>query len=125
MVADYLPYVMSPTFSMPSVVLAKRIKSARLSRGLVQEQWAEIAGLSQGAISAWERGIGFSTCDTVSKALLKAGMDPTIVTGLDLPEGEQARDEAQLLTLYRGLSADERAFVRGVIELQMGRKAPA
>ena len=122
MYGDYLDPV-STDGLLPSRIFARRIRLARNAAHLRQEDWAALCGLSQSAISAWERGIGFSTLDTIAKCMVKAGMDPAILTGPDPAEGAQAVEEAALLAAYRLLTADERVFIRQMVELRAPRRS--
>lgn len=49
--------------------LGKKIKSTRLSRGYTQEKLAELADISQKALSSIETGENFVTAETLDKLL--------------------------------------------------------
>src|SRR4051794_35932266 len=64
---------------------APRLRELRATAGLSQEGLAEAAGLSQGTVSALERGAYDASWPTVKKLATALGVDCTAFTGEDGP----------------------------------------
>jgi transcriptional regulator with XRE-family HTH domain len=74
--------------------LGKKIKELRLSLGYTQEKLAELADISQRALSSIELGDNFITAETLDK-LLKA-LD---ITAEELFATNDTKEPAELLTM--------------------------
>ena len=99
--------------------LIKLLKDARSSRGLRQQDVADMVGVKNNTLSDWERGrtepdidtfvrlcgiYGISCVDTLNKAYkINETSDNTTVTDTN---------EQELLTTYRELNTDNQAYIR-------------
>lgn len=118
------PPCMAEVDLTPSRVIARRIRAARKSRGLTQDQVEEKTGVPQTTLSQWENGVGFLTLDTAAKVLAKIGADPTLLIGDDPPAGDAEAAERELLRVFRSLSEKDRPLVLEMIKLQAAHRAP-
>jgi len=50
-----------------NVLLAQRLKAARLNKGFTQGYLAEVSGVHEKAIAKYERGVGLPSVDTLVK----------------------------------------------------------
>ena len=94
--------------------IGKRIKDARLEKGLTQEELGNIVGLQKSAIAKYENGrvvnIKRSTLQKLSQALGLRGSD--LIMEADQPETKKEQP-----TEYDGLSDDRVAFINKVRQM--------
>ena len=105
----------------------QRLKSLRLQAGITQRQLSEMTGVSGTTVGNWETGVKqpsmnalIALCDALHvSADVLIGTKPGLCAS-QLPEN---REEAALLSDFRGLDACGRSVVRAVCELENRRCA--
>lgn len=94
--------------------IGKRIKDARLAKGLTQEELGNIVGLQKSAIAKYENGrvvnIKRSTLQKLAQALGLRGSD--LIMEADQPEGKKEQP-----INFDGLSDDRVAFINKVRQM--------
>lgn len=98
--------------TIDSMTFARRLREARQAAGLTQQQVADACGLTDGAVSAWERGgaenIGAHALFAVADAL---GVDPRW-----LATGDESRPALLEVTHELAkLPPEQQAAVRALI----------
>lgn len=76
------------------------IRSLRLRQGLTQLQLAEIIGVSDKAVSKWERGNGAPDIATLPALAAALGTDTESLLGGELPENRQANGNVKKLRFF-------------------------
>ena len=113
--------------------IGKRIKDARLAKGLTQEELGNIVGLQKSAIAKYENGrvvnIKRSTLQKLAKALGLRGSD--LIIEADPPETKKAAPEAgsgksaakmKLFDLAENCTEEEAERLVQMMELFLGKK---
>lgn len=90
-----------------------RVKEIRLKHGVTQTEIAEVAGVSQRAVSQWETGKTDPSAASVSKIAAKYGEDAESIVFEDIkkyPENsiELSAGEKKLIQAIREIAPDKR-----------------
>nr|DAU04872.1 MAG TPA: helix-turn-helix domain protein [Caudoviricetes sp.] len=90
-----------------------RVKEIRLKHGVTQTEIAEVAGVSQRAVSQWETGKTDPSAASVSKIAAKYGEDAESIVFEDIKKGpensiELSAGEKKLIQAIREIAPDKR-----------------
>ena len=98
---------------MDAVTFAKRLREARLAAGLTQEQLAHACGVTNRAVSAWEKGRASDIlAENLFAAADKLGVDPRwLATGHE----DQARSAKGIAAEIRDLSPEQLDAIRSLV----------
>lgn len=96
-------------------MIGKRIRKARQSKGLTQEDLAEKLDVSNAYVSKIERGKTAVNLETISKiAILLEQPSQYILTGADQGSADYMRNE--IVEMLQGCSADKIKLIAQVIK---------
>lgn len=95
---------------------ARRLREQREGLGLRQADYASACGVSNGAVSAWERGDTYPSFDNIAAIARRYGVDVSYLCGIDRESSGLSGDEERLLKLYRGADIQGR---RDIIDTAM------
>jgi transcriptional regulator with XRE-family HTH domain len=93
------------------------MKAVREAGGWTQEQLAEAIGVTSHTISQYERGEQSPRLTTLLRIAATLSVRPGMLIDVDLPVPVVAGppEGAEILTLYRGLSEDDRRLVTRLV----------
>lgn len=87
---------------------SERIKLARTTLGLTQEEFGKLAGVSKQAVSQWERGLTLPERDALLSLRRRKGISPEWITN-GTGEMIAINENDELAELWGRLLPDERA----------------
>lgn len=101
------------TVTMDAVTFAKRLKEARLAAGLTQEQLAQACGVTNRAVSAWEKGRASDIlAENLFAAADKLKVDPRwLATGHE----DQAKAAVGIAKEIRELDPEQLEAIRSLV----------
>lgn len=112
--------------------ISKNIRALREARGLSQDDLADLLGMTQQAVDAWERSISNPRKKTIDKLALIFNVSPNDIFGGATNRKNVETDPDTLLTdaeisfikKYRALDARGKASVDETLEREYGFVAP-
>lgn len=101
--------------------VGKRIKEARLKKGMTQEQLAAALNVSKGAVGNYESEITYPKTEVLYKLFKILNVDANYLYQDDMETSGQplmARSELKLLTKYRALNEHGQHLVNAVVDIE-------
>jgi transcriptional regulator with XRE-family HTH domain len=112
--------------------ISKNIRALRESKGLSQDDLADLLGMTQQAVDAWERAISNPRKKTIDKLALIFNVSPNDIFGgaanrnnVEMnPDTILTSAEISFIKKYRALDARGKASVDETLEREYGFVAP-
>ena len=107
--------------------VGKRIKEARLRKGMTQEQLAAALHVSKGAVGNYESEIAYPKTEILYKLFHVLDVDANYLYQDDMKAVDQpimAQSELRLLAKYRALNDHGQKLVNTVLDLEYENSAP-
>lgn len=107
-----------------SVSVGQRIKEARLSKGMTQEQLATALGVTKGAVGNYESETTYPKTEVVYKLLAVLGCDANYLYQDGMPAANDfivAYPEQELILKLRTLDEYGQQVVRAVLKIEHQR----
>lgn len=117
------------------MAIGENIKNLRLQHGLSQEELANIAGVSDGAVSSWEQNKSVPRMGAIQKmadyfGVQKSAIIEHVGANTDTPAVRPAKsrltlnvDETKLISDYRNLSGNNRQAIDMMIALFLSQQS--